>query len=244
MTEPAGERFTGNVPVWGTALAVHQLSPAQLASFARVLEVLRADEHAPTTIRDPREAAERHLADSLAALDLDSIEDCRDLADLGAGAGFPGVALAVALPGAHVRLVESQRRKCEFLARMLSAAGIENASVVCARAEQWAEGISGNDVVLARALAPQPVVLEYAAPLLRSAGALVDWRGRRDPEQEEAAARAARELGLELDEIRRVQPFAGASERHLHVWRKTAETPGRFPRRAGMARKRPLGGAG
>ncbi|MFI4990421.1 MAG: 16S rRNA (guanine(527)-N(7))-methyltransferase RsmG [Solirubrobacterales bacterium] len=213
-----------------------------MTALGRVLEVLEQDEHAPTTVRDPREAAERHLADSLAGLDIDLIKDGRDLADLGAGAGFPGVALAVALPRVNVRLVESQRRKCEFLARMLAAAEIENASVVCARAEEWQEGLDGNDVVLARALAPQPVVLEYAAPLLRSGGALVDWRGRRDAQEEQAAVQAARELGMELREIRRVRPFAGATDRHLHVWVKTAETPERFPRRAGMARKRPLGG--
>ena len=87
---------------------------------------------------------------------------------------------------------------------MLATAEIENASVVCARAEEWSEGLSGNDVVLARALAAQPVVLEYAAPLLRLGGALVDWRGRRDAREELAAGRAARELGMELREIRRV----------------------------------------
>ena len=245
MTEPGGERFTGNTPPWSAALAAHELSEAQLATMGRVLGVLQKDEHAPTTVRAPREASERHLADSLAGLDIDLINlinrDGRDLADLGAGAGFPGVALAVALPGAHVRLVESARRKCEFLARLLATAGIENASVVCARAEEWTEGLEGNDVVLARALAPQPVVLEYAAPLLRMGGALVDWRGRRDGQEEQAALRAGRALGLELREIRRVEPFAGATDRHLHVWLKVGETPARFPRRAGMARKRPLG---
>jgi 16S rRNA (guanine527-N7)-methyltransferase len=241
MTEPAG-RFTGNTPPWRRALAAHELSERQLTALGRVLEVLAHDEHAPTTVRDPREAAERHLADSLAGLDIDLIKDGRDLADLGAGAGFPGVALAVALPRSTVRLVESQRRKCEFLARVLAAAEIENASVVCARAEEWQEGLAGNDVVLARALAPQPVVLEYAAPLLRVNGVLVDWRGRRDASEEQAAVRAAGELGLELSEIRHVRPFPGATDRHLHVWIKTGETPARFPRRAGMARKRPLGG--
>jgi 16S rRNA (guanine527-N7)-methyltransferase len=240
MTEPAGERFTGNTPPWSAALAGYELNDVQLATLGRVLAVLADDEHAPTTVRAPREASERHLADSLAGLDIDLI-DGRDLADLGAGAGFPGVALAVALPGAHVRLVESKRRKCEFLERMLGAAEIENASVVCARAEEWSEGLAGNDVVLARALADQPVVLEYAAPLLRPGGALVDWRGRRDVDEEQAATKAAGELGMELREIRQVWPFAGATDRHLHVWVKTGETPERFPRRAGMARKRPLG---
>jgi len=243
MTEPASGRFTGNTPPWSAALAGYELSEAQLATLGRVLSVLADDEHAPTTVRAPREASERHLADSLAGLDIDLInKDGCDLADLGAGAGFPGVALAVALPGAHVRLVESQRRKCEFLQRMLAAAQIENATVVCGRAEEWSEGLGANDVVLARALAAQPVVLEYAAPLLRIGGALVDWRGRRDAQEEQAAAKAARELGMELREIRRVWPFAGATDRHLHVWLKTGETPERFPRRAGMARKRPLGG--
>jgi 16S rRNA (guanine527-N7)-methyltransferase len=242
MTDPAAKRFTGNTPPWSAALAGYDLDETQLATLGRVLSVLANDEHPPTTVRAPVEASERHLADSLAGLDIDLInEDGREVADLGAGAGFPGVALAVALPGARVRLVESQRRKCEFLERMLAAAEIENASVVCARAEEWREGLAGNDVVLARALAAQPVVLEYAAPLLRLGGALVDWRGRRDAGEEQAAARAARELGMELRELRRVHPFATATDRHLHVWVKTEPTPDRFPRRAGMARKRPLG---
>jgi 16S rRNA (guanine527-N7)-methyltransferase len=112
---------------------------------------------------------------------------------------------------------------------------------VCSRAEEWREGVSRCDVVTARALAPQPVVLEYAAPLLRMGGTLVDWRGRRDEAAEEAAQRAAALLGLSRAEIRRVIPFEGASDHHLHVFVKTGETPARFPRRAGIARKRPLG---
>jgi 16S rRNA (guanine527-N7)-methyltransferase len=241
MTDPGGERFTGNARWSSAALAAYDLEPQQLAQLVKLLELLELDAHAPTTVRTPREAVERHLADSLIGLEIDLIEDGRVLADLGAGAGFPGAALAVALPRAEVRLVESKRRKCEFLARMLEAAEIENASVVCRRAEEWAEGLGANDVVVARALAAQPVVLEYAAPLLRLGGALVEWRGKRDGVEEVAAAAAAGELGMELREVRRVRPFADATDRHLHVWLKTSETPGRFPRRAGIARKRPLG---
>jgi len=94
---------------------------------------------------------------------------------------------------------------------------------------------------VARALAPQTVVLEYAAPLLRNGGALVDWRGRRSAEAEAQADRAATVLGLRRQEIRRVAPFEGATDHHLHVFTKVHETPPRFPRRAGIARKRPLG---
>jgi 16S rRNA (guanine527-N7)-methyltransferase len=242
MTEPAPERFTGNIEEpWARRLAAYDLDPKQLKQLDEVLAVLERDPHAPTTVRARREASERHLADSLVGLEIDLIGDGCVVADLGAGAGFPGVVLAVALPRAKVALVESQRRKCEFLERLLAAAEIANARVVCARAEEWSEGLERNDVVVARALASQPVVLEYAAPLLRVGGALVDWRGRRDPADEHAAAAAGEELGMELSDIRRVQPFADATDRHLHTWRKTEPTPTRFPRRAGIARKRPLG---
>jgi 16S rRNA (guanine527-N7)-methyltransferase len=221
--------------------AGRDLTSAQLAQFEAVLEMLRQDEHAPTAVRDTTQAVDVHLADSLAALELDAIAGASAIADLGAGAGFPGLAIAIALPGAEVSLVESQRRRCEFLERVRVHAGIENARVVRARAEEWSEGLSRNDAVMARALAAQSVVLEYAAPLLRLGGTLVDWRGKRQGAEEEAATVAAGALGLERLEIRRVQPFEGAIDRHLHVFQKVAETPERFPRRAGIARKRPLG---
>jgi 16S rRNA (guanine527-N7)-methyltransferase len=218
-----------------------ELTPGQQRQLASVLSMLETDEHAPTAIRAPDEAARAHVADSLAALEVDALGKAERIADLGSGAGFPGLALAVALPGAEVSLIESQRRRCEFLERVCSAAGIENARVVWTRAEEWHAGASRNDVVVARALAPQTVVLEYAAPLLRTGGKLIDWRGRREKAAEEQADRAAALLGLRREQVRRVIPFEGANDHHLHVFVKTLETPPRFPRRAGVARKRPLG---
>ncbi len=233
--------MTAETPAWRAPLARFGLNAERTAQLGAVLEALEADEHAPTAVRIAREAAEVHLADSLVALDLDPLRDGRVIADLGAGAGFPGLALAVGLPNAQLQLIESQRRKCDFLRGVLAAAAIENATVVCARAEEWRAGVGANDVVVARALAAQPVVLEYAAPLLRLGGALVDWRGRRNEAEELAAATAAQALGLRLLEIRHVEPFAAATDRHLHVFVKERATPTRFPRRAGVARKRPLG---
>jgi 16S rRNA (guanine527-N7)-methyltransferase len=219
----------------------HGLSAAQARQLAALLELLEADEHAPTAVRDSGRAATMHLADSLAALELAPVRAAEQVADIGSGAGFPGLALAVALPAAEFSLVESHGRKCDFLERMCAAAELRNTHVVCARAEEFREGFSRHDLVVARALAPQPVVLEYAAPLLRSGGSLVDWRGKRAATEERAAAIAAAELGLRRVEIRAVLPFAEARDRHLHVFEKVGETPERFPRRPGMARKRPLG---
>jgi 16S rRNA (guanine527-N7)-methyltransferase len=209
--------------------------------LAALLEVLEEDATAPTSVRRAEEAVDAHLADSLVALELEAVGAAGRIADVGSGAGFPGLALAVGLPEARVALVESAARKCAFLERALAAADVPNAEVVHARAEAWPAGAEAHDLVTARALAALPVVVEYAAPLLGEGGALVAWRGRRDPGAEAAAARAAAEVGLEPVEVRRVEPYATARDRHLHVFRKTAPTPPRFPRRPGMARKRPLG---
>ncbi len=221
--------------------AQYALNGLQRAQLEAILLALAGDARAPTTVRDPAQAVDVHLADSLAAVDIDVVRQAQTLADMGAGAGFPGLPLAVALPEANVSLVESQARKCRFMEALCATAGIDSARVVCARAEEWKAGRGANDVVLARALAEPAVVLEYAAPLLRIGGSLVEWRGRREAEAERLAAAAAAVLGMELVEVRRVEPYAGARDHHLHVYAKTGTTPERFPRRTGMARKRPLG---
>ena len=135
--------------------AVRQdLSAGQLEQLERVLGALQADEHAPTAVRDPERAANVHVNDSLSALELEPIRCARRIADLGSGAGFPGIALAVALPTAEVILIESQRRRCEFLQRVCAVAGIDNARVVCTRAEEWPECPCHQGVIGIQALAP------------------------------------------------------------------------------------------
>ncbi len=207
------------------------------------MNLVAHDPDAPTTVTDPGGILRDHLADSLVALDVPEVRSAAAIADLGSGAGFPGLPLAIALPAARVSCVESNGRKCAFITRAAEACGAGNAGAVYARAESWPEGIGTCDLVTARALAPLAVVAEYAAPLLAGGGALVAWRGRRDPADEAAGARAAAELGLEPGPVIAVEPYPGALHRHLHVMRKVTPTPERFPRRPGMARKRPLGGA-
>lgn len=219
----------------------HRLAESVRAPLLSLLRLLAGDPQAPTTVRDPVRAADDHLADSLVALELGAVRRAASVADLGSGAGFPGLPLALALAQAEVALVESNARKCAFIERAAAATGASNATVVNARAEAWPAGIGRFDLVTARALAPLAVSAEYAAPLLRVGGSLVAWRGRRDSAGELAASAAASELGLALSETRAVKPYPAAEHRHLHVMVKVGETPSRFPRRPGVAAKRPLG---
>lgn len=222
-------------------IARYGLGAATAAALATLLTRLGADERAPTGI-GAEEALDRHIADSLVGLDLPALRGAARAADLGSGAGLPGLVLASALPDLQMHLVEAQRSKCTYIASLVAAMALSNSHVVCRRAESWKEGLGAHDLVVARALGPQPLVLEYAAPLLELGGHLAEWRGARDRDEEARAAVAASELGLRPVEVRPVTPFAGARSRHLHVFEKVAETPARFPRREGVAARRPLGG--
>jgi 16S rRNA (guanine527-N7)-methyltransferase len=183
-----------------------------------------------------------HLADSLSGLEVERLRRGTRIADIGAGAGFPGLPLAIALPDASVDLVESAARKCEVIDRLAAACGAVNARAIRARAEEWAaaEGREAYGTITVRAVAPLAVLAEYAAPLLRLDGVLVAWKGERDLDEETAGGVAAARLGMRLAEIRPVEPYAGSRHRHLHVYEKVEPTPEGFPRRPGLARKRPL----
>ena len=217
------------------------LPASAVASLEAILVLQAEDPTASTTVRAPADAVERHVADSLVALELPTVRAARRIADLGSGAGWPGLALAAALPQAQVWLVESASRHCRYLAKAVHAGGLGNVSVVHARAEGWTEGLGAHDLVTARALAALPVLCEYAAPLLADAGALVAWKAAVSQEEAAAGAAAAAEVGLAPEAVVPVAPYRGAERRTLHVFRKIAPTPSRFPRRAGMAVKRPIG---
>jgi len=217
--------------------------PASTAdALEALLGALSREVDPPTTLRSPEEALNGHIADSLSGLAVSDLAAAWRIADVGAGAGFPGLALAAALPDAQVDLIESSARKAAVIDRLATAADLENAWAVRARAEEWArgDGAGAYDAVTARALGPLAVLAEYAAPLLRRGGTLVAWKGSRDSAEEAAGLVAAERLGLRLEKVLQSTPFEGSRERHLHLYVKVGPTPPEFPRRVGMARKRPL----
>jgi 16S rRNA (guanine527-N7)-methyltransferase len=225
--QPLSERFHLPAP------AVRQLET--------LVRLLVEDPLAPTSVREARAVVDDHIADSLVALELEEVRSARDAVDLGSGAGLPGLPLAIAMPQTGYALVESAARKCAFLERAIAACGIRNARAIHSRAEGWTERLGQFELATARAVASLAVVAEYAAPLLRVGGALVVWRGQRDQADEAAAARACATLGLEPGAVRTVYPYPNARHRHLHLMLKVRDTPPVYPRRPGMALKRPLG---
>ena len=226
---------------------LERLDPQARATLAELVGVLTADPRAPSSVREPGDAWRVHVADSLSALELDPLASAGRIADVGSGAGLPGLVLAAALPGAEVDLVESVGRKCEFARRAIELTGIERARVVCERAETWASaespdgGREAYDAVTARAVGRLATLAELASPLLREDGVLVAWKGRRDSDEEAELERAAERLAMEPVEVRAVGPYAGSRHRHLHLLRKAGPTPEGLPRRPGMAKKRPMG---
>jgi 16S rRNA (guanine527-N7)-methyltransferase len=217
------------------------------AALRAILDLLAEDRGAPSAVRDPERAWKVHVADSLSGLSVEGLRSARRIVDVGAGAGFPGLVLAIALRDAQVDLVESSRRKCEFMSQAIERAGIRNARVICDRSEAWASttppagGRDSYDAVTVRAVGRLSTLAELASPLLVRGGVLVAWKGRRDPEEEAELHRAAERLAVEPLAVEPVGPYAGSRHRHLHVVRKTAATPADLPRRPGVAKKRPFG---
>jgi 16S rRNA (guanine527-N7)-methyltransferase len=207
-----------------------------------VLELLGKERASVSSVVDER-AWKVHVADSLTGLEVPELRSAERIADVGAGAGFPGLALAVALPGASVDLIESVGRKCDFMQRAIEAAAIPNATVRNTRSEDWAstDGRDAYDAVTARAVGRLSTLAELASPLLKPNAVLVAWKGKRDPDEESQLARAAESLAMRPESILDVGDRAGSKHRHLHVIRKLGPTPPNLPRRPGIAKKRPKG---
>jgi len=215
-----------------------EVPPAVADRLAGLLQAMLREPQNLSSVRDIDTAVSVHVVDSLSGLLVPQVRDAPAICDLGSGGGFPGLALAAMRPDVPVTLVESEGRKADWLRR--AAVPFPNVRVVADRSETLARAErAGHPIVTARALGALPVVMELAAPLLAPGGWLVAWRGRRDPDSGPAPAAAAAELGLHGAPDIDVTPIPGVS-RYFSVWEKVGNTPDRYPRRPGMATKRPL----
>jgi 16S rRNA (guanine527-N7)-methyltransferase len=218
-------------------------APSAAKPALETLLAMLADPRAPVSASSVRRAGDVHIADSLSGLEIEPLAAASRVADLGSGAGLPGLVLAACRPEARFDLIESLGRKCEFLRDAAERMGLANTTVVCERSEDWAssQGREAYDVVTARAVGSLPTLAELASPLLREGGFLVAWKGARSEEEEAELVQAGEMLAMEPVEIRSVRPYSGSRDRHIHLLRKNGPTPNGLPRRPGMAAKRPFG---
>lgn len=229
------------------------LDAQALERFAKYAEILaRRNEEMNLVADASREIVEtRHFLDSLAlaaALRGQGFDSPR-LIDVGSGAGFPGLPTAIAMPTAKVTLLDSLGKRCTFLSETVRELGLENVTVINARAEEAAKGeLRGSfDAAASRAVAKLPMLCELTMPFLRKGGALYAMKSRHASEELAAAASAISKLGgakgphptfdYELP------AFSGESEGmalSIFVIRKTGDTPAAYPRAFGAIKKKPL----
>lgn len=201
-----------------------------------------------TGVTEPAEIELRHFVDSLCCLPaLDDILAARPAArliDVGSGAGFPGLPIKLVRPAVRLTLLDSVRKKTAFLEHLVGQLGLREVDVVTARAEDLGREVehrAAYEVVFGRALAPLPVLLELCLPFARPGGRLVAPRRGDLIEQQREAAVAARELGGDFRPPVAVELGPDLSGYGLVVVEKVRPTPERYPRRAGVPAKRPLG---
>ncbi len=196
-----------------------------------------------TAIRDPGEVRIKHFLDSLSCLTTMQGTPMARVADVGSGAGFPGLPLKIVRPDIHLTLIESVSKKAKFLEHIVQVLGLGDVEVLALRAEQVGRMPAHReqyDWAVARAVAALPVLVEYLLPLVKIGGKMLAQKGETVKAEMEEAENAMKVLGGRFNKRVPVQLPGLAEERYLVVIEKVAPTPEKYPRREGMAAKRPL----
>lgn len=196
-----------------------------------------------TALTAPEDVAVKHIIDSLTAYDAALFDGARTLIDVGTGAGLPGIPLAVYAPHLTVTLLDSLNKRVRFLTEVTAAMGLQNVRCIHARAEEaarTAEHRAAYDIVVSRAVARLPVLLEYTLPFVRVGGTLLALKGRAYAEEQKEARRAAEVLGGGRITARPVHLPGLDDVRAILTVTKERQTPAAYPRGGGAPPRRPL----
>jgi 16S rRNA (guanine527-N7)-methyltransferase len=199
-----------------------------------------------TAITDPQQVVVRHFLDSLSIASIITFDEGDKLIDVGTGAGFPGLALAIAFPQVKVTLLEATAKKLTFCQHIANTLKLRNVRTVHARAEevgQMPQHRAQYDIVTARAVARLPILLEYTLPLAKVNGFVVAFKGGTAQTEVDDSAAALAALGGEVQPIVHV-PLPNVEDPHyLVAVVKYKSTPRIYPRSAGKPVKEPIGAA-
>jgi 16S rRNA (guanine527-N7)-methyltransferase len=243
--------------VTGAAQMGLNLSPSQAAAFDEYTRELQSwnAQFNLTAITDVEQIEVRHYLDSLALIPalaaLDGTTPATMLGrgvravDVGAGAGLPGLALRIVWPRLRLSCIEATGKKVRFMEHVATQLGLADVELVQGRAEELAlrpPYREGYDMVIARAVAALPTLVEYLLPLARRGGRVVAYKGSAAHEEALAAEPAIRLLGGRLHRLIPVEVPGLAETRVLVVIEKVSQTPDGYPRGRGLPRKQPIGG--
>jgi 16S rRNA (guanine527-N7)-methyltransferase len=252
VEEQSIDQLPEMLEVWQETLT-WQPSQCQQARFQRLYELVLAGNRQfnLTRIIEPIEFWEKHLWDSLvgvrhwlASSDREEIQLSLRAIDIGTGAGFPGLPMAIACPNWTITLMDSTRKKIVFLDTLVTTLGVENAKTWCDRAEQVGQHPQHReayDLALVRAVASAAVCAEYALPLVKIGGSVVLYRGQLSVEEMEVLERAVQSLGGAIESIEAFKTPLSESVRHCLYLKKTTATLNEFPRAIGIPVQNPLG---
>ena len=192
-----------------------------------------------TAIKERDEFVEKHYVDSLSFSSFDEIKKADKILDLGTGAGFPGIPLALAFPEKEFVLIDSLNKRLKIIDELCEKYDIHNVRTVHGRAEELGhkDELRGSfDTCVSRAVAGTPVLLEYTAPFVKKGGNLVFYKGPEVFEELENAKKAMIVLGVKLNRIEKTQIL----EHNLVFLEKVEETPKKYPRKPGTPSKEPI----
>ncbi|WP_067930419.1 16S rRNA (guanine(527)-N(7))-methyltransferase RsmG [Alicyclobacillus kakegawensis] len=226
-----------------------QWSQAQRAAFARYFELLAEwnERMNLTAVTEEAEVYVKHFWDSLAVLGVpefsEALMGAGNIADVGTGAGFPGLPLAICRPQARVVLMDALQKRTKFLQVVVDELGLSNVEVVHGRVEDLARARAWRqrfDVVVSRAVARLNVLLELTVPLARRGGLVVAYKGPQVDEELADGRRAAGKLAAKVERVVRAELPEGAGERALVLVRVLGQVAPSYPRKAGTPQRRPL----
>ncbi|BAY38841.1 glucose inhibited division protein B [Nostoc sp. NIES-2111] len=201
-----------------------------------------------TRITEPQEFWEKHLWDSLRGIApqqqfISSLQTGASVVDIGTGAGFPGVPVAIVAPNSTITLVDSTRKKINFIDKILSELTLTNGQTIVARAEeigQQPQHRQKYDIALIRAVGTASACVEYTLPLLKQGGLAVIYRGTWTEEETTTLDNAVKQLGGKVELIENFTTPLSNSVRHCLYLRKVGTTPANFPRAVGVPTQKPL----